>query len=83
MGTGTEVAMRTGGTTLVKGDLRGIVKARRLRHRTMNNIRENHFFAFFYNALGVLLAAGVLYPPFGLLLNSMIAAGAMSFSSVR
>jgi Cu+-exporting ATPase len=82
MGTGTDVAMKTGGITLVKGDLRGIVKARRLSHLTMNNIRENLFFAFFYNALGVPLAAGVLYPAFGLLLNPMIAAVAMSFSSV-
>jgi P-type Cu+ transporter len=82
MGTGTDVAMKTGGITLVKGDLRGIVKARRLSRLTMNNIRENLFFAFFYNALGVPLAAGVLYPWFGLLLNPMIAAAAMSFSSV-
>jgi Cu+-exporting ATPase len=82
MGTGTDVAMKTGGITLVNGDLRGIVKARRLSHLTMNNIRENLFFAFFYNALGVPLAAGVLYPAFGLLLNPMIAAAAMSFSSV-
>jgi Cu+-exporting ATPase len=82
MGTGTDVAMKTGGITLVKGDLRGIVKARRLSHLTMSNIRENLFFAFFYNALGVPLAAGVLYPAFGLLLNPMIAAAAMSFSSV-
>ena len=82
MGTGTDVAMKTGSITLVKGDLRGIVKARRLSHLTMNNIRQNLFFAFFYNALGVPLAAGVLYPAFGLLLNPMIAAAAMSFSSV-
>jgi Cu+-exporting ATPase len=82
MGTGTDVAMKTGGITLVKGDLRGIVKARRLSHLTMNNIRENLFFAFFYNALGIPLAAGVLYPAFGLLLNPMIAAAAMSLSSV-
>ena len=82
MGTGTDVAMKTGGITLVKGDLRGIVKARRLSQRTMSNIRENLFFAFFYNALGVPLAAGVLFPFFGLLLNPMIAAAAMSFSSV-
>jgi Cu+-exporting ATPase len=82
MGTGTDVAMKTGGITLVKGDLRGIAKARLLSHRTMSNIRENLFFAFFYNALGVPLAAGVLYPFFGLLLNPMIAAAAMSFSSV-
>jgi Cu+-exporting ATPase len=82
MGTGTDVAMETGGITLVKGDLRGIVKARRLSQRTMGNIRQNLFFAFFYNALGIPLAAGVLYPVFGLLLNPMIAAAAMSFSSV-
>ena len=82
MGTGTDVAMKTGGITLVKGDLRGILKARRLSHLTMNNIRENLFFAFFYNALGIPLAAGVLYPTFGLLLNPMIAAAAMSFSSI-
>ncbi len=82
MGTGTDVAMETGGITLVKGDLRGIVKARQLSRRTMGNIRENLFFAFFYNTLGVPLAAGVLYPVFGLLLNPMIAAAAMSFSSV-
>jgi Cu+-exporting ATPase len=82
MGTGTDVAMETGGITLVKGDLRGIVKARRLSQRTMSNIRQNLFFAFFYNALGVPIAAGVLYPLFGLLLNPMIAAAAMSFSSV-
>jgi Cu+-exporting ATPase len=82
MGTGTDVAMKTGGITLVKGDLRGIVKAHRLSQRTMSNIRENLFFAFFYNALGIPLAAGVLYPFIGLLLNPMIAAAAMSFSSV-
>ncbi len=82
MGSGTDVAMETGGITLVKGDLRGIVRASRLSQRTMSNIRENLFFAFFYNALGVPLAAGVLYPLFGLLLNPMIAAAAMSFSSV-
>jgi Cu+-exporting ATPase len=82
MGTGTDVAMETGGITLVKGDLRGILKARRLSQRTMRNIRQNLFFAFFYNALGVPLAAGVLYPVFGLLLNPMIAAAAMSFSSI-
>jgi P-type Cu+ transporter len=82
MGTGTDVAMKTGGITLVKGDLRGIVKARRLSQLTMSNIRQNLFFAFFYNALGVPIAAGVLYPFAGLLLNPMIAAAAMSFSSV-
>jgi Cu+-exporting ATPase len=82
MGTGTDVAMETGGITLVKGDLRGILKARRLSRRTMSNIRQNLFFAFIYNALGVPLAAGVLYPWLGMLLNPMIAAAAMSFSSV-
>ncbi len=82
MGTGTDVAMETGGITLIKGDLRGIVKARRLSQRTMRNIRQNLFFAFIYNALGVPLAAGVLYPVFGLLLSPMVAAAAMSFSSV-
>ncbi len=82
MGTGTDVAMETGGITLIRGDLRGIVKARRLSQHTMSNIRQNLFFAFFYNALGVPLAAGVLYPFFGLLLSPMIAAAAMSFSSV-
>ena len=74
--------METGGITLIKGDLRGIVKARRLSQRTMSNIRQNLFFAFFYNALGVPLAAGVLYPFFGLLLSPVIAAAAMSFSVV-
>ncbi len=82
MGTGTDVAMESGGIILVKGDLRGILKARRLSRRTMGNIRQNLFFAFFYNALGVPLAAGVLYPVFGVLLSPMIAAAAMSFSSV-
>jgi Cu+-exporting ATPase len=82
MGTGTDVAIESGGIILVKGDLRGILKARRLSQRTMRNIRQNLFFAFFYNALGVPLAAGVLFPVFGLLLNPMVAAAAMSFSSV-
>jgi Cu+-exporting ATPase len=82
MGTGTDVAMETGGITLVHGDLRGIVRARRLSQLTMTNIRQNLFFAFFYNAVGVPLAAGVLYPVFGVLLSPMIAAAAMSFSSV-
>ncbi len=82
MGTGTDVAMESGGVVLVKGDLRGILKARRLSQRTMRNIRQNLFFAFFYNALGVPIAGGVLYPVFGLLLSPMIAAAAMSFSSV-
>jgi P-type Cu+ transporter len=82
MGTGTDVAMESGAIVLVKGDLRGILKARQLSRRTMGNIRQNLFFAFVYNALGVPLAAGVLYPFFGLLLNPMIAAAAMSLSSV-
>jgi Cu+-exporting ATPase len=82
MGTGTDVAMEAGGITLLKGDLRGILRARNLSKSTMRNIRENLFFAFVYNAVGVPLAAGVLFPGFGLLLNPMIAAAAMSFSSV-
>lgn len=82
MGTGTDVAMMSAGVILVRGDLRGIVRARVLSRATMRNIRQNLFFAFFYNALGVPLAAGILYPVFGLLLNPMIAAAAMSFSSV-
>ncbi len=82
MGTGTDVAMESAGVTLVKGDLRGIVRARRLSRATMANIRQNLFFAFVYNALGVPVAAGALYPFFGILLSPMIAAAAMSFSSV-
>jgi Cu+-exporting ATPase len=82
MGTGTDVAMESAGVTLVRGDLRGILRARRLSRRTMRNIRQNLFFAFFYNALGVPVAAGVLYPVLGLLLSPMIAAAAMSLSSV-
>jgi Cu+-exporting ATPase len=82
MGTGTDIAMESAGVTLVKGDLRGIVRARRLSRKVMRNIRENLFFAFLYNSLGVPVAAGVLYPVFGLLLSPMIAAAAMSFSSV-
>jgi Cu+-exporting ATPase len=82
MGTGTDVAMESAGVTLVKGDLGGIVRARRLSEATIRNIRQNLFFAFVYNALGVPVAAGVLYPVFGLLLSPMIAAAAMSFSSV-
>ncbi|NOT58459.1 MAG: copper-translocating P-type ATPase [Deltaproteobacteria bacterium] len=82
MGTGTDVAMESAGVTLVKGDLRGIVRARRLSRGTMRNIRQNLFFAFIYNALGVPIAAGVLYPMFGLLLSPMIASAAMTFSSV-
>ncbi|MFV9616047.1 MAG: heavy metal translocating P-type ATPase [Gammaproteobacteria bacterium] len=82
MGTGTDVAMESAGVTLVKGDLRGIVRARRLSQAVMNNIRQNLFFAFIYNSAGVPVAAGILYPAFGLLLSPMIAAAAMSFSSV-
>ncbi len=82
MGTGTDVAMESAGVTLVKGDLRGIARARRLSRATMGNIRQNLFFAFVYNALGVPIAAGILYPVFGLLLSPMIAAAAMSLSSV-
>ena len=82
MGTGTDVAMESAGVTLVKGDLNGIVRARRLSRAVMKNIRQNLFFAFIYNAMGVPVAAGILYPLFGLLLSPMIAAAAMSFSSV-
>ena len=82
MGTGTDVALESADITLVNGDLRGIVRAYRLSRVTMRNIRQNLFFAFIYNALGVPIAAGVLYPVFGLLLNPMIASAAMSFSSV-
>ena len=82
MGTGTDVAMESAGVTLVKGDLRGIVRARRLSRATMSNIRQNLFFAFIYNAAGVPLAAGILFPWFGLLLSPMIASAAMTFSSV-
>jgi Cu+-exporting ATPase len=82
MGTGTDIAMESAGVTLVKGDLRGIVRARRLSRLTMKNIKQNLFFAFIYNGLGVPIAAGVLYPAFGLLLSPMIAAAAMSFSSI-
>ena len=82
MGTGTDVAMQSAGVTLVKGDLRGIAKARRLSHATMRNIRQNLFFAFVYNTLGIPIAAGALYPLFGMLLSPMIASAAMSFSSV-
>lgn len=82
MGTGTDVAMQTAGVTLIKGDLRGIVRARLLSQATMKNIKQNLFFAFVYNAVGVPIAAGVLYPFFGLLLNPMIAAAAMSLSSL-
>jgi Cu+-exporting ATPase len=82
MGTGTDVAMQSADVTLVKGDLRAIVRARRLSRATMRNIKQNLFFAFIYNSLGVPMAAGVLYPAFGMLLSPMIAAAAMSFSSV-
>ena len=82
MGTGTDVAMESAGVTLVKGDLRGIIRARRLSRATMRNIRQNLFFAFIYNSLGVPVAAGVLYPFFGILLSPIFAAAAMSFSSV-
>jgi len=82
MGTGTDVAMESAGVTLVRGDLRGIVRARRLSRAAMRNIRQNLFFAFIYNALGIPIAAGLLYPWFGLLLSPIIAAAAMSFSSV-
>jgi len=82
MGTGTDVAMESAGVTLVKGDLRGIVKARRLSRATMSNIRQNLFFAFLYNVLGIPIAAGMLYPFVGMLLSPMIASVAMTFSSV-
>jgi len=82
MGTGTDVAIESAGVTLLKGDLRGIARARKLSRATMRNIRQNLFFAFIYNALGIPIAAGALYPVFGLLLSPMIASAAMSFSSV-
>jgi Cu+-exporting ATPase len=82
MGTGTDVAMESGGITLLKGDLEGILRARKLSQATMRNIRQNLFFAFIYNSIGVPIAAGVLYPVFGLLLSPILAAAAMSFSSV-
>ena len=82
MGTGTDVAMQSAGVTLVKGDLRGVARARRLSRATMANIRQNLFFAFLYNALGVPVAAGALYPSLGILLSPMIASAAMSLSSV-
>jgi Cu+-exporting ATPase len=82
MGTGTDVAMESAGVTLVKGDLRGILRARRLSRETIKNIKENLFFAFVYNSIGVPIAAGLLYPFFGILLSPMLAAAAMSFSSV-
>jgi Cu+-exporting ATPase len=82
MGTGTDVAIESAGVTLLKGDLTGIVRARRLSAATMRNIRQNLFFAFVYNAAGVPLAAGVLYPAFGILLSPIVAAAAMALSSV-
>ncbi len=82
MGSGTDIAIESAGVTLVRGDLAGILRARRLSRATLGNIRQNLFFAFVYNALGVPLAAGALYPVFGLLLSPMIAAAAMSLSSV-
>ncbi|MGK0353713.1 MAG: Cu+-exporting ATPase [Planctomycetota bacterium] len=82
MGTGTDIAMESASVTLIKGDLRGIVRASQLSRLTMRNIKQNLFFAFCYNAVGVPIAAGVLYPVFGMLLSPMIAAAAMSLSSV-
>jgi len=82
MGTGTDVAIQSAGLTLVKGDLRGIVRARRLSRATLRNIRQNLVFAFGYNSLGIPIAAGVLYPAPGVLLSPMIASAAMSLSSV-
>jgi Cu+-exporting ATPase len=82
MGTGTDIAMESAGVTLIKGDLRALVRAIRLSRATMTNIRQNLFFAFVYNLAGVPLAAGLLYPVWGLLLNPMIASAAMTFSSV-
>jgi len=82
MGNGTDIAMESAGITLIKGDLMGIVRARRLSHAVMGNIRQNLFFAFIYNMLGVPIAAGVLYPFFGILLSPIIASAAMAFSSV-
>jgi P-type Cu+ transporter len=82
MGTGTDVAMESAGITLLKGDLGGIVRARRLSQATMSNIRQNLFFAFIYNAAGIPIAAGILYPSFGILLSPIIAAAAMALSSV-
>ena len=82
MGTGTDVAMESAGVTLVQGDLIGIVRARKLSRVTMTNIKQNLFFTFIYNSLGVPVAAGILYPPLGILLSPIIAAAAMSLSSV-
>jgi Cu+-exporting ATPase len=82
MGTGADVAIESAGITLLRGDLEGILRARKLSQATMRNIRQNLFFAFLYNSVGVPIAAGVLYPIFGLLLSPILAAAAMSFSSV-
>ena len=82
MGTGTDVAMESAGVTLLKGDLTGIVRARKLSQSTMSNIRQNLFFAFIYNAAGIPIAAGILYPAFGILLSPIIAAAGMALSSV-
>jgi P-type E1-E2 ATPase len=82
MGTGTDIAMQSAEITLIKGDLNGIVRARKLSHKVMRNIKQNLFFAFVYNALGIPVAAGILFPFFGILLSPIIAAAAMSFSSV-
>jgi Cu+-exporting ATPase len=82
MGTGTDVAIESAGITLVKGDLRGILRARKLSRATVRNIKQNLLFAFLYNVIGIPVAAGVLYPSFGLLLSPMLASAAMSFSSV-
>ena len=82
MGTGTDIAMQSAEITLVKGDLNGIVRAKELSHKVMRNIKQNLFFAFVYNSVGVPIAAGVLFPFFGILLSPIIAAAAMSFSSV-
>ena len=82
MGTGTDVALESAGITLLKGDLEGILRARKLSQATMRNIRQNLFFAFIYNSVGVPIAAGALYPVFGILLSPIFAAAAMSFSSV-
>jgi Cu+-exporting ATPase len=82
MGTGTDVAMESAGITLLKGDLRGIARARKLSQATMRNIRQNLLFAFAYNAAGIPIAAGLLYPTFGLLLSPVVAAAAMALSSV-
>ena len=82
MGTGTDVAIESAGITILQGDLRGILKARKLSQAVMSNIRQNLFFAFFYNVVGVPIAAGVLYPFIGVLLSPMIASAAMTFSSI-